>query len=60
MSALEDAKKYVDEAPPDNRHMKNVGYWYILLTMLTKERLSPDLGELDVSPSDRLSAVLIL
>lgn len=60
MSALEDAKKYVDEAPPDNRHMKNVGYWYILLTMLTKERLSPDLRELDVSLSHDLWAILIL
>ncbi|CAA7268445.1 unnamed protein product [Cyclocybe aegerita] len=46
MSALEDAKAYVDGAPPDNRHMKNVGYWFILLTLLVKEDLSPDLREL--------------
>lgn len=48
MSALEDAKTYVNEAPPDNRHMKNVGYWYILLSILIREKLSPDLRELDV------------
>ena len=49
MSALDDARTYMNEAPPDNRHMKNVGYWYILLTILTKDNLSPDLRELDVS-----------
>lgn len=49
MSALEDARSYLDGAPPDNRHMKNVGYWYVLLTMLIKEGLSPDLRDLKVS-----------
>lgn len=48
MSALEDAKTYVAEAPPDNRHMKNIGYWYILLMILTREQLSPDLCEIRV------------
>jgi len=47
-SAVEDAKAYVEGAPPDNRHMKNVGYWFVLLTMLTKDDLSPDLRELSV------------
>jgi hypothetical protein len=45
-SAVEDAKTYVEGAPPDNRHMKNVGYWFVLLTMLIKDDLSPDLREL--------------
>lgn len=48
MSALEDAKRFMEEAPPDNRHMKNVLYWYILLSLLIKETVSPDLRELDV------------
>jgi hypothetical protein len=47
-SAVEDAKAYIEGAPPDNRHMKNVGYWFVLLTMLTKEELSSDLRELSV------------
>lgn len=46
-SALEDAKTYIAEAPPDNRNMKNVLYWYILL-MVTIKDLSPDLRELEV------------
>ncbi|PPQ99480.1 hypothetical protein CVT24_005271 [Panaeolus cyanescens] len=46
MSALEDAKAYIEGAPPDNRYMKNVSYWFILLTVLTKEEISPDLREL--------------
>ncbi|PPQ78318.1 hypothetical protein CVT25_011689 [Psilocybe cyanescens] len=48
-SALEDARAYLDGAPPDNRHMKNVIYWFILLTMLMKEDLSLDLHELKPS-----------
>ncbi|PPQ66949.1 hypothetical protein CVT26_009980 [Gymnopilus dilepis] len=46
MSALEDAKAFLEGAPPDNRYMKNVGYWYVLLSMLIREDLSPDLHEL--------------
>ncbi|KAF8962291.1 hypothetical protein BDZ97DRAFT_1120677 [Flammula alnicola] len=53
MSALDDAKAYVDGAPPDNRHMKNVGYWFVLLIILVKEDLSPDLRELK-GPLERL------
>lgn len=49
MSALEDSKSYIEGAPPDNRHMKNISYWYIVLTILTKDDLSPDLRELNVS-----------
>jgi hypothetical protein len=48
-SAMEDAKCYLDQAPPDNRHMKNVSYWYILLTMAIQgPELSYDLRELKV------------
>lgn len=46
-SALEDAKTYIAEAPPDNRNMKTVLYWYILL-MVTINDLRPDLRELEV------------
>ncbi|KAJ3566372.1 hypothetical protein NP233_g7052 [Leucocoprinus birnbaumii] len=45
-SALEDAKTYISEAPPDNRNMKNVLYWYILL-MITIKDLDPDLHEIE-------------
>ncbi|KAF8067865.1 hypothetical protein FPV67DRAFT_1562105 [Lyophyllum atratum] len=47
MSALEDARTFVQEAPPDNRHMNAVLYWYILLTVtINGPDLSPDLREL--------------
>ncbi|KAH6909543.1 hypothetical protein BKA70DRAFT_202802 [Coprinopsis sp. MPI-PUGE-AT-0042] len=46
MSAYEDAKAFLKDAPPDNRYMKNVSYWYILLTILMEEEISPDLREL--------------
>uniref|UniRef100_A0A8H7XS32 ARM repeat-containing protein n=1 Tax=Psilocybe cubensis TaxID=181762 RepID=A0A8H7XS32_PSICU len=45
-SACEDAKSFLEGAPPDNRYMKDVGYWYILLSMLLKDDLSADLHEL--------------
>ncbi|KAF9226356.1 hypothetical protein BS17DRAFT_801007 [Gyrodon lividus] len=46
-SALEDAKTYVAEAPPDARHMKNVLYWYICLTIAIKgPEMSTNLSEL--------------
>ncbi|TFK71924.1 hypothetical protein BDN72DRAFT_837130 [Pluteus cervinus] len=46
MSAYEDAKTYVEEAPPDNRHMKNVLYWLIILTVTINDEINPDLQEL--------------
>ncbi|GLB39184.1 putative MYND finger [Lyophyllum shimeji] len=47
MSALEDAKTFVEEAPPDNRHMNAVLYWYILLTItINGPGSSTDLREL--------------
>ncbi|KAF9480920.1 hypothetical protein BDN70DRAFT_855949 [Pholiota conissans] len=45
-SAYDDAKTYVGEAPPDNRYMKNVCYWLVLLTILFAENINPDLREL--------------
>ncbi|KAH0581992.1 hypothetical protein H2248_011654 [Termitomyces sp. 'cryptogamus'] len=51
MSALDDTKVFVDEAPPDNRHMNTVLYWYILLTItINGPNLSTDLRELQASP----------
>jgi hypothetical protein len=48
-NAMEDAKAYVTEAPPDARHMKNVLYWYICLTLAIKgPETSADLQELQV------------
>ncbi|KAF5340215.1 hypothetical protein D9611_007974 [Ephemerocybe angulata] len=41
-SALEDAKRFIDEAPPDNRYMRNVSYWYILLTIIVSENAGVD------------------
>ncbi|KAJ7154762.1 hypothetical protein C8R46DRAFT_1005859 [Mycena filopes] len=45
-SALEDAKAYIASAPPDNRHMKNMLYWHILLRITMEEDISPDLREI--------------
>ncbi|KAI0374602.1 hypothetical protein BV20DRAFT_934661 [Pilatotrama ljubarskyi] len=48
MSAWEDAKAYVSEAPPDGRHMLAVLSWYALLTILVRgPEMSEDLRELD-------------
>lgn len=50
MSALDDAETFVAQAPPDNRHMNPVLYWYILLMITINEAtLSTDLRELQVS-----------
>ncbi|KAF9480921.1 hypothetical protein BDN70DRAFT_876939 [Pholiota conissans] len=46
-SAFDDAKRFVREAPPDNRYMKNVSYWLVLLTILFAEDLNADLRELN-------------
>ncbi|KDQ60127.1 hypothetical protein JAAARDRAFT_174140 [Jaapia argillacea MUCL 33604] len=46
--AWEDAKTFIEEGPPDSRHMKNMLNWYILLTLVVKgPEMSPDLRELD-------------
>ncbi|KAG0707957.1 hypothetical protein DFH29DRAFT_979573 [Suillus ampliporus] len=50
MSTMEDAKVYAMEAPPDARHMKNMIYWYICLTLAIKGPETPvDLQELQVA-----------
>ncbi|TRM57443.1 hypothetical protein BD626DRAFT_411968 [Schizophyllum amplum] len=47
MSAAEDAKTFVEEAPPDNRHMKSVLYWRILLAFLVRDPpISSSLNEI--------------
>ncbi len=49
MSAWEDAKTFIAEAPPDNRHMQTMLNWYIILTIAIKgPELSEDLRELAV------------
>ncbi|KAH6905836.1 hypothetical protein BKA70DRAFT_1107218 [Coprinopsis sp. MPI-PUGE-AT-0042] len=45
-SALEDSKKFMEDAPPDNRYMKLIVYWYVLLTILISEDISLDLHEI--------------
>ncbi|KAH7910685.1 hypothetical protein BJ138DRAFT_1180100 [Hygrophoropsis aurantiaca] len=63
-SAMEDAKSYVAEAPPDARHMKNVLYWYICLTITMKgTEMSLDLHELQdalrkLKAADEFSTIL--
>ncbi|RPD56410.1 hypothetical protein L226DRAFT_554441 [Lentinus tigrinus ALCF2SS1-7] len=48
MSAWEDTKTFISEAPPDTRHMLDVVGWYVLLTVLIRgPELSEDLHELD-------------
>lgn len=48
-SAFEDAKEFLEGAPPDNRYRKNVGYWYIVLKILLNPDIGPNLEQLDVS-----------
>lgn len=48
-SALEDAKAFVSETSPDNRHMHTMLNWHIVLTVALRGKdLSTDLRELDV------------
>ncbi|KAJ3498772.1 hypothetical protein NLJ89_g10174 [Agrocybe chaxingu] len=46
VSALEDAKTFVEEAPPDHRSMLHILNWLVLLSLLVREDLSPDLMEI--------------
>lgn len=56
VSAWEDAKTFITEAPPDSRHMLGVVGWYVLLTIVIRgPELSEDLSELDVSVIVRVS-----
>ncbi|KAJ7255299.1 hypothetical protein C8J57DRAFT_1346013 [Mycena rebaudengoi] len=54
-SALEDSKTYIAEAPPDNRHMKSVLYWNILLRITVEEDISQDLREIQLKIADDFS-----
>lgn len=48
-SALDDAKEFVGNAPPDSRHMQNILNWYIVLSIVYKgPELSVELTELQV------------
>ena len=50
VSAWEDAKAFIAEAPPDTRHMLGMLGWYVLLTVVVRgPEVSADLRELDVS-----------
>ncbi|KAF4563765.1 hypothetical protein EYR40_003098 [Pleurotus pulmonarius] len=63
-SAYEDAKIYLEEAPPDNRNIKNVSYWYILLTLVIRgSEIDPSLSELKtafrrLTIADEISSIL--
>ena len=58
-SALDDAKIYLVEAPPDTRHRKSVIYWYIALLLADKgPELSTDLRELQASLHPRVQRAL--
>ncbi|KAI9068811.1 hypothetical protein FKP32DRAFT_1587402 [Trametes sanguinea] len=48
MSAWEDAKTFMSQAPPDSRDMLAVLSWYVLLTIINRgPQLSEDLRELE-------------
>ncbi|OBZ77723.1 hypothetical protein A0H81_02629 [Grifola frondosa] len=50
MSAFEDAKTFVSDAPPDARHMHTILNWYIILALAIRgPELSENLGELNVA-----------
>ncbi|KZP08095.1 hypothetical protein FIBSPDRAFT_840606 [Athelia psychrophila] len=50
-SAMEDAQSYMNQAPPDSRHMRKILYWYTLLSMaLRGPEISSDLSELQDAP----------
>jgi len=58
MSALEDAWEYLKGAPPDNRYVKNVCYWAVLLTVITREEEMTDLSAVQVPiPFESLSTL---
>lgn len=52
-SALDDARRFLDEAPPDNRYMKNMAYWFVILTVMVSKNVDQDLPEIK-SALDRL------
>jgi hypothetical protein len=38
----------MDEAPPDNRYMKSVVYWYVVLTVIVSEEVDLDSPDVKV------------
>ncbi|KDR72532.1 hypothetical protein GALMADRAFT_228823 [Galerina marginata CBS 339.88] len=46
-SAIDDAKAYIESAPPDEPYMRNACSWYVLLRILVAPDISPDLSEFD-------------
>ncbi|KAE9408773.1 hypothetical protein BT96DRAFT_932534 [Gymnopus androsaceus JB14] len=47
MSAWKDSKTFIAEAPPDNRHLSDMLYWHILLTIVIRgPDMSADLKEI--------------
>lgn len=49
-SAMEDAKDFIANAPPDSRHLQEVVDWYMLMTITLKgPELSMDLVDFEVS-----------
>ncbi|KAF8828243.1 hypothetical protein HHX47_DHR4000901 [Lentinula edodes] len=50
MSAWTDSNTFLAEAPPDNRHMRNILYWNILLAIIIRgPELNPNLEEIKSS-----------
>lgn len=61
ISAWEDAKTFIEEAQPDERHMKNVINWYILLTLAIKgPEMNEDLSDLKVCGGVAAAVTLVL
>ena len=51
-SAMEDSKDFIENAPPDSRHMEGVIDWNILVTLTNMgPEISPDVRELQASHS---------
>ncbi|KAG7446986.1 uncharacterized protein BT62DRAFT_980509 [Guyanagaster necrorhizus] len=58
MSALEDSKTYVGQVPPDNRHMKSVLYWNILLTTRKQLEIADEISTFIGSPPPKANECL--
>jgi hypothetical protein len=58
--AFEDAKTYISEASPDNDHLKEVLYWYIILFLLIRgPDAKADLSDIQVKILHLESAILL-
>lgn len=59
-SALQDAKTYIAEAPPDSLHMRSVFNWLLILSIFVEgPAMSEDLHELEVSFSFWITVLLL-